>query len=697
MQIDYNKFIVVIPVYGNYEVFFSTLVSVLQFTPSEVKVIIADDHFITPVTAFLIDKGIDKSRIIILEQNENLGFAKNCNSVFKVYPDKEIILVNSDVLVSVGWFEAMIKPLQDFENVATVTAMTNHGGNAKVKLGSEEIPFLPETPLFNLNERLKKINSDVTPRIPVGVGHCMLITREARAIFGSFDEIFSPGYGEEVDFSLRCSERGFHHFLAKTFVSHLGGATFDHKRSHLQASHENIIVKRYPNYNSVVWNDLETNDQLYFLFFITLNCFRKSKVLIDCRLMLENPTGTSRLCYETLIALIKHDNFDFTILVQNHLLKHWEKQFESNVRFISLNEIWTITSSEGKFDLVFRPNQIGTKEEANFLHEIASRVIIQQLDFISFHNFQYFDNYEGYRSYRQATEDIFETADAITYISNYVYQQAQLEFRRNNPLDQVIPCGVDHFEKHSSSSEKKRIILMYGANFAHKNWVYAISLFAKICDKDPGVFLSLIGPCPSTGSSSVAEENLLMTLPKDSWSRKSWISDSELKEAVGIASLVLYPTLNEGFGFVPFEAAKFGTASLFSKKTSLNDFFAQVPYELTFNSDDDVETILSMLYSEELQREQIQLIDDVALNLTWSRVGNSLTDLFSETIYTYPSMTRRSVRAVYNGNGEQVDIRQFLFEKLLNFSHKRSLLLLFPIGSKKRKMLGKLVLRIFFR
>ena len=677
--------------------FFSTLVSVLEFTPLEVKIIISDDCYKIPVTEYLIDKDVDKSRIVVIEQNENLGFAKNCNNVFKMYPDEEIILVNSDVLVSVGWFEAMIKPLQDFENVATVTAMTNHGGLAKVKLGSEEIPFLPKGPLFSLNEKLNKIVIDVVPRIPVGVGHCMLITREARSIFGSFDEVFSPGYGEEVDFSLRCSERGFHHFLAKTFVSHHGGATFDHNRSNLQDLHEKIIVKRYPNYHSVVWNYLENNDQLFFLFFITLNCFRKSKVLIDCRLMLENPTGTSRLCYETLIALIKNGNFDFTILVQNHLLKHWEDQFDLSARFISLNEIETIITSEGKFDLVFRPNQIGTKEEANFLHKTASRVIIQQLDFISFHNFQYFDNYDSYRSYRQATEDIFATADAVTYISNFVYQQAQLEFKRDNPLDKVIPCGVDHFEKQLGSRQKKKMILMYGANFAHKNWVYAITLFAKIREKDPEVFLSLIGPCPSTGSSSVAEENLLMSLPKDSWSRKSWISDLALKEAVSTSTLVLYPTLNEGFGFVPFEAAKLGTASLFSKKTSLNDFFSQVPYSLTFNGEKDVSTILSVLHSEELQRKQIQEIDQVAIDLTWSKVGNSLTDLFTDTIFAYPVMTRRGVRVVYDGNNRQIDFRQFLFEKLLTFSHKKVLLWLFPIGSKRRKQIGKLILRILFR
>lgn len=697
MQTDYNNFVVAIPVFGNYEVFFSTLTSVLQFTPPEVPIIIADDRYKVPVSVFLEYKDIDKSRILIIEQTENLGFAKNCNHVFNLFPDKNVILVNSDVLVSVGWFEAMIKPLKDYENVATVTAMTNHGGLAKVKIGSEEIPYLPEGPLFVLNEKLNTVNTSIIPRIPVGVGHCILITSEARSIFGHFDEKFSPGYGEEVDFSLRCSERGFHHFLAKTFVSHLGGATFSQNTSKLQDSHEKIIAERYPNYHSVVWDYLETNDQLFFLFYITLNCFRKSRILIDCRLMLENPTGTSRLCFETIKALSLNQRYNFTILVQSHLLMHWESEFKGEFNFISPSELGKHVSSEGKFDLVFRPNQIGSKEDAIFLHEIAHRVILQQLDFISFHNFQYFQNYALYRSYREATEAIFQTADAITFISNHVYELAQVEFRRNNVLDQVIPCGVDHFEEKSDLIRKEKNILMYGANFAHKNWVYAIDIFAEIHNQDPQVVLHLIGPSPTTGSSSISENYILDFLPETSWRRDSWISDANLKELISTASLVLYPTLNEGFGFVPFESAKMGTASLFSKKTSLNNFFANVPYALTFNREEDVRTIIALLNSEELQHNQIDKINEIGADLTWSRVGVSLDKLFSDTIFSYPTLSRRSVANFYQNRSREINSRQFLLERMITFSYKKVPLKFFPIGSKRRKKVVKLVLLFLFR
>ena len=38
------------------------------------------------------------------------------------------------------------------------------------------------------------------------------------------------------------------------------------------------------------------------------------------------------------------------------------------------------------------------------------------------------------------------------------------------------------------------------------------------------------------------------------------------------AAMVLYPTLYEGFGLVPFEAAAFGTPSSYSRRSALGDF-----------------------------------------------------------------------------------------------------------------------------
>ena len=67
----------------------------------------------------------------------------------------------------------------------------------------------------------------IRPSLPTAVGHCMFVRRSALDLVGDFDPAFSPGYGEEVDFSQRCLRAGLSHVLADdVLVLHHGGGSF---------------------------------------------------------------------------------------------------------------------------------------------------------------------------------------------------------------------------------------------------------------------------------------------------------------------------------------------------------------------------------------------------------------------------------------------------------------------------------------
>jgi GT2 family glycosyltransferase len=90
------------------------------------------------------------------------------------------------------------------------------------------------------------------PRIPPGWGHCLYVSRSALELVGDFDERFSPGYGEDVDFSLRCLARGLTHVVADDlYVFHRGGASFTRPGS-WKARHEDLIDERYRYYAGAV-------------------------------------------------------------------------------------------------------------------------------------------------------------------------------------------------------------------------------------------------------------------------------------------------------------------------------------------------------------------------------------------------------------------------------------------------------------
>ena len=82
--------------------------------------------------------------------------------------------------------------------------------------------------MAELDAACRAANAGRSVELPTTVGFCMYIRRAALADVGLFDaETFGRGYGEENDFCLRASARGWRHLLAcDTFVYHEGAVSF---------------------------------------------------------------------------------------------------------------------------------------------------------------------------------------------------------------------------------------------------------------------------------------------------------------------------------------------------------------------------------------------------------------------------------------------------------------------------------------
>ncbi len=82
--------------------------------------------------------------------------------------------------------------------------------------------------ISSLDDIFSDVNSGQSVEIPTTVGFCMYIKRSCIDAVGLFDEnTFGRGYGEECDFCLRASQKGWGHVLcADTFVYHAGGVGF---------------------------------------------------------------------------------------------------------------------------------------------------------------------------------------------------------------------------------------------------------------------------------------------------------------------------------------------------------------------------------------------------------------------------------------------------------------------------------------
>jgi GT2 family glycosyltransferase len=233
--------LVFVPVFGRLDLAGRALRALDAHTPGDVAFLVVDDCGGERVAREWLEDVLKPSRVRQLVVNEvNLGFVRSANVAFALRDGHDVVVVNSDVVVYAGWLghlQAAAGP-----GVASVTALSNNGSIATVR---DPAAYVDVESLS-----LPAAQADAVPPppydIPVGVGHCIYFSNLALAEVGVFDEAFSPGYGEEVDWSIRASRRGWRHLAAPgVIVWHDAGASFGQRRL-LRRRHELKLALRYP-------------------------------------------------------------------------------------------------------------------------------------------------------------------------------------------------------------------------------------------------------------------------------------------------------------------------------------------------------------------------------------------------------------------------------------------------------------------
>lgn len=235
---------IIVPIYNAYEELILCVRSILNHTDFERTTLIliddkSTDERIAPYLAELAAQ--EHPGVIVLTNERNMGFVKTVNrGVSQTKTD--IVLLNSDTIVTKGWLERLAIAAYRDPSVATVTPMSNNASHCTIHLEQKNLD------IDRLGERLYTASLHDYPEIGVGVGFCMYIKRSAWEDVGELDEkAYRKGYGEEVDFCLRCQQLGYRNILCDdAFVYHKGTASFTeaYKLHNIQRG-EQILQKRY--------------------------------------------------------------------------------------------------------------------------------------------------------------------------------------------------------------------------------------------------------------------------------------------------------------------------------------------------------------------------------------------------------------------------------------------------------------------
>ncbi len=645
---------VCIPVYCARALFEECLMSIVAHTAPSIPILIADDF--SPADERIPElvreiAGRPEAvhhRIISLRQPVNVGFVANVNTAFRVLNRADVVIVNSDVRVAAGWLDRMTAAARSDVRTATVSTLTNHGSILSVPERNTPMPAFP--PGCDFDDAATKIaerSLRLYPRIPVAIGHCVLICRSALDLVGEFDELFSPGYGEEVDFSLRAGARGLLHLVADdVLVFHRGRASFsdDGEKSPTQIAHDEIICERYPFYEEWIGNVAsEERSPLERALLIAKTCIVQPSVLIDARCLSGAMTGTQIHALELIHALHETNSVDLRVLAPHHVNPDAAAILQS-IGGITLVREGEIDDAE-RVDVVHRPYQLGHGSELLDLMRLGRRVVITHQDLIAYNAPEYFPNYAGFVAYRRVTRDVFGIADFVVFFSAHALNEAQAAGLTNGDRTAVVHLGTDHafFDntRHEDPAPVEAVgespfLLCLGTDFRHKNREFALEVARRLRrDYRWDGLLVFAGPHVADGSSRPDEAARIRASQDlgDAVIDLGAVSEGEKAWLIEQAAVVLYPTTIEGFGLVPFEAAAAGTPCVFAPMGSLGELFAEDDALLTaWDADATAATVLALMTDPSRAAANVANLREAGARLSWKTTAAGLLDVYLATI-----------------------------------------------------------------
>jgi GT2 family glycosyltransferase len=282
---------IVIPVYNAYEDLKVCLTSVLNATDLTThRLIVIDDRSTDPRMREYLDTVSDPSngrQIVVLKNEKNLGFTRTANTGMR-FSQRDVILLNSDTIVTEGWVENLREAAYSGPKVATVTPFSNNATICSIPLFCENNAIPAPFALDSFAQFIHRTSLRYYPEIPTGVGFCMYFKRDVLNEIGYFDEAaFERGYGEENDFCMRVIKSGYVNVLDDaTYIYHRGGASFT---CEVKTARENealkILDNIHPEYLPMVNKFIQENplEEIHNYLRMRIELERKNGVMSVCR------------------------------------------------------------------------------------------------------------------------------------------------------------------------------------------------------------------------------------------------------------------------------------------------------------------------------------------------------------------------------------------------------------------------------
>lgn len=582
------------------------------------------------------------------------------NQVWELYRHP-VLAVGDAVSLPDNFLGRALQLMADDLRVATVSFFSNDAGFLSFPFRNEPTGQPPEGhDATSVSRRLRELGPHDPPSpIPAAAGAAVLLSRSALgAVGGLIPGPRSELAGTLADFSVRARARGFIHLVDEStfFLRHRAAGDAPYRIGTIDDLHpeeRHWIHTLYPNEVAFVDHEGRSDSSPLAL----AHGLARAKVLglrvvVDGSYLGPHEMGTQVSILATVEALSLRDDVREVVVALRTTIPPYAARVLSlpkvTPRIVNFDTLEGLDHGDVAHRLV-QPDQWFSVDR---WRTVADRVVVTVLDMIAYRNGAYHEDTEKWLLYRESLRVGAANADAVVTISEDVKVQVEIE---RLPIDpqrlHAIPFGTEHLTGNEPTQMPRELvargfvegqfILCLGTDYAHKNRDLALAVVDRLRERGHSHALVMAGPTVPYGSSRLSEtivklhhrdtlESEVFLLPDLPSAERNWL--------IRHADLVLYPSSAEGFGLVPYEAARFGTPTLFTRFGPLEELAPDIPVSAEDWSPDALaEAAESLLTDPALARLQVESCLAAGTKYTWTATAEGLADLYRHVIALTPN------------------------------------------------------------
>jgi glycosyltransferase involved in cell wall biosynthesis len=569
------------------------------------------------------------------DDTDALTAAVDC--VLSMLSPADIALLREPCRVTPRWLERLRDAAHADSNTATASALADVG--AALALSD---PDRPAGDLSTLADSLAVHTMTLRPRLSLAVGPCVYVRRDSLELVGSLDRGLELRWALEVDFAQRCLLSGLAHVAADdVVVGRLApaGATDAELPGRLRERYPHLSQPVATAASGVLPRALEAARRPRSRLWVTL----------DARSLSATLTGTQRHILELIRALSATGGLRLRLVVSSDTSA-------ANVellRSLPQTELLPIESIDGatpRSTVFHRPQQVFGPPDLRLALRLGERIVLNQLDLIAYRNPGYHTDATAWRSHRRVSRQALAAAERVVVFSNHTRAELLSDELVDEERIRIVPPGLDH----PSPGESRRpaaldepphsppddggspngFLLCLGTDFRHKNRVFALRLLAALRERHGWEGrLVLAGTHIPNGSSLELEHSFLEqhSQLRQAVVELGAIDEEEKAWLMGHAAAVVYPSVYEGFGLVPFEAALSGVPCVFAPQSSLAEVLpADAAAIVPWNPEESADRTNALLTDPTARARNVETLAEAARRLTWTDAAAAMEEVYGE-------------------------------------------------------------------